>query len=597
MRVSPWWWCLGALGALSCTARQSVQQCTYARDCLAPLACVAGQCRSQCADDRDCVGGSRCALVAGANANVCISTAAVCGSLCGMGTTCRDNACVSLCSDGTPCPAGSACAPSSGLCVAPPTPDAGPDAAAEASAEASVEAGPEASVDAGLDVVEAGPEAGADARPEASADAGGDGGATCGSILYASSRCTLPGESLCGGRCVSLNESSAHCNTCGAACTGGQLCISGACATWSAARLVASSYMFLLARRPMVLPLLGWGEAAFGALPGWLTSLDDPAALVGTEGAAGAATGYRNGCIVAQSDGSVRCWGWGMADLDTATNSGAQLTPTLVPGLTGVLEVSVGRNFACALQRDRSVSCWGRVGMGLLGDVETTASFTAMPRIVALPSGAAPVQHLTSGTAHSCALGADGLVYCWGYDGQGVVGRSVIGARAAPGATLPLDSAAIALEARGDTTCALTQRGTVFCWGDNSNGMVRPEARGGVNQVAPRPVAGLPATGLRSLGHSDSLFFALDGCGNVWGWGSNTGGVLSGIVPALAADAAVVPTLLTQSQGPLYTGVTSVAGRLRDLCFLRQEGTLECIGTLPRGAGTSTRPVSSPTFN
>ncbi len=46
----------------------------------------------------------------------------------------------------------------------------------------------------------------------------------------------------------------------------------------------------------------------------------------------------------------------------------ARANPTLVPGLSGVVSVSAGSEFACAVQDDGLVFCWGNNDFGQLGD-------------------------------------------------------------------------------------------------------------------------------------------------------------------------------------------------------------------------------------
>jgi len=107
-------------------------------------------------------------------------------------------------------------------------------------------------------------------------------------------------------------------------------------------------------------------------------------------------------------------------------------------------------------------------------------------------SGLPTVVSVVAGLIHSCALTADGAVYCWGGNDFGELGDGTLLERDTPIAvTLPRVTRIAAGEVH---TCALTAGGTVMCWGDNSYGEVGNGAADGGSQTVPTPVAvvGLP---------------------------------------------------------------------------------------------------------
>ena len=63
---------------------------------------------------------------------------------------------------------------------------------------------------------------------------------------------------------------------------------------------------------------------------------------------------------------------------------------------------------------------WGLGTDGQLGNGTTTSSST--PVQVSLPSGVVPVA-LAAGDDHSLALGSNGTLYAWGYNGFGQLGN------------------------------------------------------------------------------------------------------------------------------------------------------------------------------
>lgn len=98
----------------------------------------------------------------------------------------------------------------------------------------------------------------------------------------------------------------------------------------------------------------------------------------------------------------------------------ARTTPTLVPGITDATQVVLGPTTACVIHADATVSCWGSRRAGLFGngDWSTTPSLTPMAA-----TGLTGVVDLSLSSEHACALLASGDVYCWGFNSSGQLGR------------------------------------------------------------------------------------------------------------------------------------------------------------------------------
>ena len=71
------------------------------------------------------------------------------------------------------------------------------------------------------------------------------------------------------------------------------------------------------------------------------------------------------------------------------------------------------------------------------------------------------------GADHTCALGVQGKVFCWGADGWGD-GNSVWTGQTRVPVDLP---AAVQVTAGGGHSCALHKDGKVTCWGDHKSPM------------------------------------------------------------------------------------------------------------------------------
>ncbi len=570
----------------ACVApRSRGAECTFNRDCDEPLVCSGGLCRAQCATDRDCVSGQQCALAQDSRKNVCFDPRGARGcsaQSCAEGARCADGVCVRDCA--ASCPSGTTCSSDGRFCVA---------------IDAPADAGIDAPIDSGVDVT-------APSDVDARADASGDGGA-CAEPPGASTNCAS--GTLCSGRCISLNESSSHCGgaACGNSC-GGRVCARGSCATWSVLDLAASSYNAYVARG--ALPVLAWGESFRGALGSRVSDATTPVEVVETEGAVDVETGYRNACAIIGPERRVRCWGYGMAGIVDAGTAHVRTTPTEVPSLTGAREVAVGQNFACAIRADGSVVCWGRRGLGLLGEGRSDAGaleFVWDPVTVPLPAAALPVAHISAGSSHACVVSASATdarnVWCWGQDLQSVVGRSVTGSIATPDRVArTFDSPARTVLARDFTTCVTTAMGLVYCWGNNENGVVDPSTGGGQNIIEPQRVAGsLQGVAVDAQGSFSLSWCAMQRCGAVYCWGANRFGEISAVAGGRTdagtdAGGFLQPTRITAETGPLHPGVVSLAGLTRGGCALRGDGTVDCWGDGDRGSSERARAVSSPAW-
>lgn len=203
------------------------------------------------------------------------------------------------------------------------------------------------------------------------------------------------------------------------------------------------------------------------------------------------------------NDDDVFCWGRA-SEGQTGHGSTA---PNPVPGLSAVVDLSSGVAHTCALQRDATVRCWGEPSLGRLGqedpatqpvtppftgvrDVAAGAAHTCVlldqtPNIACFGSpgphlgDAARTAHveraigLAVGNRFSCALTADGEVFCWGDQSLGQLGVS----RPDPSPTpvrVPLDAARFARElvAGRDHACAGLDDGTTWCWGSDASGQL-----------------------------------------------------------------------------------------------------------------------------
>jgi alpha-tubulin suppressor-like RCC1 family protein len=168
-----------------------------------------------------------------------------------------------------------------------------------------------------------------------------------------------------------------------------------------------------------------WGMNWYGALGnGTLDNSAVPVAVTGlSSGVVAVSTGELYGCALT-SAGGLKCWGWGIVGQPN------ELVPTDIEGLTsGVRAVSVGTS-ACAITNAGALKCWGSNSDGQLGDGGFTPSATPVD-VLGLSTGVVAV---SVGEYHTCAVTETGTIKCWGsgYDNQ-------LGDGNAQGSYVPVD--------------------------------------------------------------------------------------------------------------------------------------------------------------
>lgn len=216
------------------------------------------------------------------------------------------------------------------------------------------------------------------------------------------------------------------------------------------------------------------------------------------------AAGYAHACAVT-TDGRVRCWGrnheGGLGD----GSHGRSATPVLVRDVRGATAVVTGRMHSCALVEGGRVWCWGTDDSQQIGDRGSSGPAQSIPAEV---PGLRDVAQITSGWDHTCALTQRGQVFCWGVNRMGQLGD---GSRRVRGRPVPVRGVrATHIAAGHDTTCAATVEGAVACWG------------GLAGSDRPMLVHGLPpAAATVAVGDGSACALLRDGSVHCWGDGTH----------------------------------------------------------------------------
>jgi alpha-tubulin suppressor-like RCC1 family protein len=225
--------------------------------------------------------------------------------------------------------------------------------------------------------------------------------------------------------------------------------------------------------------------------------------------ATGLSAGGDHTCAVL-ADAGVACWGSNThSQLGIATGKGPDRcetagfahgcasVPRKVERLESAAAVAAGGYHTCVLGRDAQVRCWGP---NLMGQLSTGRQKGSANPVAA--QGLSAVASLSAGLMHNCALASDGTVRCWGSNKAGQLG-AVTGRAADAGAysdekrsTLPFSvkglSDVASVSCGAEHSCAVLKNGTAACWGSNEHGKLGDgTTRNSVEPVVVRAGAGL----------------------------------------------------------------------------------------------------------
>ncbi len=219
---------------------------------------------------------------------------------------------------------------------------------------------------------------------------------------------------------------------------------------------------------------------------------------------------------------------------------------------------------ACATLTPKSLWCWGKNDSGQLGygATATLGSTTAVqvPNLSGIVAAAA-------GLSHTCAINDRGLVFCWGANAFGQCGtnttaQTVLVPKALAGLT---DVQAVA--AGSNHTCVLRADRTVWCWGQGDKGQIGD----GQNQqkLIPTQVLGVDGqalNGVVQISAGGDFSCARQQPGSVFCWGDNSSGQL-GLGSGSSQSVNVASAAVIDSASDVACG-TNV------MCVIRSSGAL-----------------------
>lgn len=253
------------------------------------------------------------------------------------------------------------------------------------------------------------------------------------------------------------------------------------------------------------------------------------------------AGGTRHSVVVKGNDTVYTCGANAVSGTNesTMTQVATDSSGSPVAYLSGVSDVDAGWGFTVARKDaaggiDDRAYAWGTNGAGQLGRGDITApssSDAATVKIDASGTELPNVKNVAAGRAHGLALKHDGTVWAWGENSDGQLGDGTTTDRSfavqvkltdpSPGTPTYL-SGVTAIAGGKNHSLAVKSDGTVVAWGGNSEGQLGDAT----NTGSSLPVAVGSLSGVVSIAAGDFFSLAAKTDGTVSAWGSGAWGQL-----------------------------------------------------------------------
>jgi len=231
-------------------------------------------------------------------------------------------------------------------------------------------------------------------------------------------------------------------------------------------------------------------------------------------------TGERNTCAVVSS-GHAYCWGFNMYGLNGDGTSSLHEVPVkfdLHPELQNITSIDGANGNYCAIHHEGALGCWGSNSFGLVAD-GSTDSWVDKVHLLDDSTFGDGTKKITFSNTKACALIIDGSLWCWGAESLDGVATPVKVPQFGTNRVV-ID---VALYSGG--TCVVESTGHVSCWGRGNLGSIGNGADDDKQNPTRTNFFG-PALKAISIEASGSSICALTDAGSLWCWGSNFAGEL-----------------------------------------------------------------------
>lgn len=287
-----------------------------------------------------------------------------------------------------------------------------------------------------------------------------------------------------------------------------------------------------------------------------------------------------------RGDGALFCWGWnGWGQLGLDVSDSERGIPTRIESTFDVGAVAAGGLHTCALTTDSEAYCWGDNSLGELGTGESDGIIQRAPARVATDLRFTAVD---VGSRLSCALTADGEVWCWGANQYGGLGNGSQDEFSTTPSRVETSARFRSVTVASSHACGLDRDGRAWCWGSNQHGQLGAPTSETCEEAAcsRTPVAVEGDRQFKALSAGGGSTCGVEPSGDALCWGRGSAGVLGN------GSHEHRPAPVPVSGGLSLEGVGAGGGQV---CGATADGAAWCWGRAHLGDGSrneSAVPVS-----
>jgi alpha-tubulin suppressor-like RCC1 family protein len=226
--------------------------------------------------------------------------------------------------------------------------------------------------------------------------------------------------------------------------------------------------------------------------------------------------------IALKTDGTL--WVWGLNDnglgasgwLGTNNNTSYTSPVQTVAAGTNWKQIAPGGLHTAAIKTDGTLWIWGRNPFGQLGTNDTTSRSSPVQTV----SGGTNWKQITCGAEHTAAIKTDGTLWTWGRAALGGLGTNDGTNRSSPVQTVSGGTNWKQVSAGNYTTAAIKTDGTLWLWGNGSNGGLGDGTT--VDKSSPVQTSGAGTNWYR-VSKKFNTCTAIKTDGTFWIWGGGYG--------------------------------------------------------------------------
>ncbi len=269
--------------------------------------------------------------------------------------------------------------------------------------------------------------------------------------------------------------------------------------------------------------LFAWGSNGFGQLGmgDIASSYSSPISVNDANSFVDVDCGNSHTVAIMGVDGSAWAWGYGAYGELGDGNRTSRSVPVSVLGGNSYKQIVCGDLFTLALRgNDGLCFGWGRNNGGQLANESATASFSSPVEI----HGSISFVKIAAGLSHAAGIaGANGVIYCWGYNNYGQLGTNNRTSYSSP-VSIVDGASYVDVACGGHFTVGIRgSDGSLWAWGINATKTIPNGLSGGLASAAPAsfssPVSAFGRRSYVKVYAGQSYAAAIDNNGSAWIWG------------------------------------------------------------------------------